>query len=127
MSVDVGQVADQGIERRRFIQGAATVMWATPLILTLTADRANAQQASCLPNGGQCDACTGLNCCDEDGDEDGGCCCSDANSPDCPGTCVAVDANCANMNTVGTDFTCFAPGPVISGFSARGSSKGPKG
>ena len=130
MSVDVGQVADQGIERRRFIQGAATVMWATPLILTLTADHANAQTMSCIPNQSPCDACQGVSCCDADPPDDGGCCCSDALAPGCGGTCVAVDADCDAMNTTtATEWTCFVPDPPDSfgASSRRASSKGPKG
>ena len=112
MSEDAG-TPEQGLERRRFLKGAATVAWAAPMILTMSARPAGAQVgASCLPNGGPCDACQGMNCCDASGPADGGCCCSDANVEDCPGVCVAVDANCALLNTTGTDFTCYAPGPL---------------
>src|SRR5918999_989320 len=98
MSDDAGRIAEEGIERRRFLKGAATVAWATPMILTMTAHQAGAQAMSCIPNNTPCDACQGMPCCDEDPPDDGGCCCSDANAPECGGVCVAVDANCAAMN-----------------------------
>ena len=120
MSDDAGRATEDGIERRRFLKGAATVAWATPLILTMTSGPAYAQ--SCLPNGGPCDACQGMPCCDADPPADGGCCCSDANAPGCGGICVAVDANCAAMNTTpATDFTCFVPLPP-AGFAAAQSA-----
>ncbi len=126
---DAGRMSEDGIERRRFLKGAATVAWATPLILTMTAHQAGAQAMSCLPNGGACDACVGMPCCDADPPDDGGCCCSDALVPGCGGVCVAVDADCAAMNvTPATEFTCFVPIP--NGFAAAGRSrsgaKGPK-
>ena len=130
MSDDAGRRSEDGIERRRFLKGAATVAWATPLILTMTAHQAGAQGMSCLPNGGPCDACQGMVCCDADPPDDGGCCCSDDNVPGCGGTCVAVDADCEAMNvTPATAFTCFVPLPP--GFAAGRSapfsgSKGPK-
>ena len=118
----------EGIERRRFLKAAATVAWGTPLILTMTARQASAQGGSCLPNGGPCDACVGMPCCDEDGPEDGGCCCTDFNQPaDCSGVCVAVDADCPNLNTSpDTDFLCAAA-PSTASVSARSvRSKRPK-
>src|SRR3712207_7698793 len=54
-------VNHEGMERRRFLRAAATVAWATPAILTLTANRAGAQ--SCVPQGASCDVCVGVNCC----------------------------------------------------------------
>lgn len=41
-------------DRRRFLKRAGTAAWATPFVLTLSASRAGAQAASCLPNGSQC-------------------------------------------------------------------------
>jgi len=130
MSDDAGRSTDEGIARRRFLKGAATVAWATPLILTMNPVPAHAQ--SCLPNGGPCDACVGMPCCDADPPDDGGCCCSDDLVPGCSGVCVAVDADCADMNvTPATEFTCFVPAPpsMAAGRSRPASfgAKGPKG
>lgn len=36
--------------RRKFLKRAGAVAWATPFILTITADRAGAQAASCAPS-----------------------------------------------------------------------------
>lgn len=74
----------EGMERRRFLKAAATVAWATPAIMTLTANRAGAQ--SCVPLGAPCDACEGINCCLSSGDPFP-CCCSD---PDDDTTCDGV-------------------------------------
>lgn len=129
MTEESGRVNDEGVERRSFLKGAMTVAWATPLVLTMTARQAGAQALSCIPNGAPCDACEGMNCCDASGPADGGCCCSDANSLDCGGVCVAVDANCALLNTTGTDFTCYAPGPLTTtsvGRARVSSGKGAK-
>jgi hypothetical protein len=123
MSDDAGHTTEDGIERRRFLKGAATVAWATPLILTMTAHQAGAQAMSCLPNGGVCDACQGMPCCDADLPDDGGCCCSDALlTTECSGICVAVDADCYAMNELGgvTDFRCYVPIPP--GFAAGRSA-----
>jgi hypothetical protein len=130
MSDDVG--SEQGLERRRFLKGAATVAWAAPMILTMAARPAGAQVgASCLPNGGPCDACTGMNCCDADGPADGGCCCSDPNVPECGGVCTPADATCTAIPSPGNPgefFTCYVPGPVTlsSVGRARSTGKGPK-
>lgn len=127
MSDDAGRFTEDGIERRRFLKGAATVAWATPLILTMTAHQAGAQAMSCLPNSGPCDACTGMPCCDADPPDDGGCCCSDALVPGCGGVCVAVDADCDAMNvTPATEFTCFVPASAAAGFAGRSAGKGAK-
>jgi hypothetical protein len=63
-----------GFDRRRFIKGAATVAWATPLVLSMGAGTAHAQPPSpgaCLganarPEG--CPCTTSAQCLD-------GCCC----------------------------------------------------
>ena len=59
-------------DRRKFLQRAATVAWATPVLLTLPASRAGAQVGSCAPDATPCgvwngSACTGLTalCCNE--------------------------------------------------------------
>lgn len=66
-----------GFDRRRFIKGAATVAWATPLILTLGASAANAQNlpvpspAACIPAANKPEGCpcsSSAQCAD-------GCCC----------------------------------------------------
>jgi hypothetical protein len=131
MSDDARIGTEEGIERRRFLKGAATVAWATPLILTMSAHQAGAQGMSCLPNGGPCDACFGMPCCDEDLPDDGGCCCSDALVEGCVGVCVAVDADCADMNvSPATEFVCWVPEPEMAlGGRSRAmptGSKGPK-
>lgn len=51
MDDDTGLTPQQS-SRRRFLRQAATVTWATPFILTMTAPRAAAQ--SCLPTGTSC-------------------------------------------------------------------------
>ncbi|HEY7874619.1 MAG TPA: hypothetical protein VIG64_05805 [Actinomycetota bacterium] len=121
----------EGIQRRSFLRGAATVAWATPLILTMTAHPAGAQ-TSCLPNGGPCNACEGMRCCDADPPDDGGCCCADPNlngEPGCAGVCMAVDADCEALPSIVPDETllCYVPPPA--GFAAgrmAASGKGPK-
>lgn len=133
MTDDRGPSTDEGVERRRFLKGAMTVAWATPLVLTMTARQAGAQAMSCIPNGAPCDACTGMNCCDASGPADGGCCCSDPNVPECGGVCVAVDANCTSIPSPGhpgDTFVCYAPAPVTTistvGRSRVSSGKGAK-
>jgi hypothetical protein len=65
---------DSNFDRRKFIKGAATVAWATPLILTLGASQAGAQ----IPSPGSCvgaikdDGCP----CVGSSDCTGGCCCT---------------------------------------------------
>ena len=61
---------DHTEDRRAFLKKSATVAWATPLLLTLSAGRAGAQ--SCAPANTPCgvwngSTCTGLAviCCDE--------------------------------------------------------------
>lgn len=44
----------QGYDRRRFLRAAATVTWATPLVMTLPARSAGAQGLSCIPAGASC-------------------------------------------------------------------------
>jgi hypothetical protein len=79
-----------GFDRRRFIKGAATVAWATPLVLSLGAGTAHAQ----VPSPGQCIGaanrpegcpCTTSAQCDD------GCCCS---APGGPGGACTSAANC---------------------------------
>lgn len=72
-----------GMDRRRFVTGAATVAWATPLVLTLGAADAYAQGSpgACLgatnrPNGCPCSTsnqCTSGCCCDGAGPAPTGC------------------------------------------------------
>ena len=58
--------------RRKFLKQAATAAWATPLVLTLAANRAGAQAISCLPSlttcgapvaGGGCNTAGFVACC----------------------------------------------------------------
>ena len=109
----------EGIERRRFLKGAATVAWATPAILTLTANRAGAQ--SCIPQGSPCDACVGVNCCIA-GSDPLPCCCSDANdTTTCAGVC-RTQAACAALFPGGPandPDSCFYPGGTGSSAAAR--------
>ena len=111
----------EGIERRRFLQSAAVLTWATPTVLTLMASPAGAQSAPCLAHGMPCDSCEGtVPCCptaeDQAASMTGGCCCADFNV-DCPagtdGTCTPTDAECAGNNTPGTDFACAVLGPPM--------------
>lgn len=105
-------VTQEGMERRRFLKAAATVAWATPAILTLTANRAGAQ--SCVPQGAPCDACIGINCCITAGDPLP-CCCSSVNDPTCPGVC-STQAGCEALFPSGPGTppndpeSCFYPG-----------------
>jgi hypothetical protein len=52
----------QGQDRRKFLKQAATVAWASPLILTLSASRAGAQNISCVPRGFMCGTWNGSIC-----------------------------------------------------------------
>ena len=109
----------EGMERRRFLKAAATVAWATPAILTLTANRAGAQ--SCVPQGAPCDACVGVNCCIAGGDTTP-CCCSDANDvTTCAGVCRS-QAQCLALFPGGPPDdpdSCFFPGGSGSSVAAR--------
>jgi hypothetical protein len=72
---DQGTVESKsGMDRRRFIKSAATVAWATPLILTMTAGRASAQT---LPSLFPCvNSPSGTGCpCSVSADCTSGCCC----------------------------------------------------
>ena len=94
------------IERRRFLKGAATVAWATPLILTMSAHTAGAQAMSCIPEGSACSACAGMPCCGAK------CCCADALLSGCSGVCASGAAECDDLNvTPATEFQCFTPPP----------------
>jgi hypothetical protein len=89
-------------DRRRFVKGAATVAWATPLILTLGAGAANAQlppgpsPAQCLGSTGRPEGCPCLTsaqcadgcCCSVDAGAPGGGCTSASNCNDLMGSCV---------------------------------------
>jgi hypothetical protein len=107
--------ATEGVERRTFLKGAATVAWATPLILTMTSGRAGAASPACIPVNMACNACTGPQCCDVDGAPDGGCCCSPPDIDICDGFCRGTDASCEQgpipnlpaLNPV--PFRCYAP------------------
>jgi anaerobic selenocysteine-containing dehydrogenase len=52
---------DQTEDRRAFLKKTATVAWATPLLLTLSAGRA-AAQVSCAPAGTPCGVWNGTTC-----------------------------------------------------------------
>lgn len=112
-------VIREGMERRRFLKAAATVAWATPAILTLTANRAGAQ--SCIPQGAPCDACIGINCCIA-GTDPLPCCCSDIDDiTTCAGVCRAQSA-CMSLFPGGptTDpNSCFYPGGPDTNVAAR--------
>ncbi|MFN2588997.1 MAG: hypothetical protein ABR613_12890 [Actinomycetota bacterium] len=113
-------VNKEGIERRRFLQAAATAVWAAPAILTLTADRAGAQ--SCVPQGAPCFACEGgINCCIAGGDALP-CCCSDANDvTTCDGVCRS-QAACQALFPGGPASdpdSCFYPGGTGTTTMAR--------
>jgi hypothetical protein len=79
-----------GVDRRRFLRGAATVAWATPLVLTLGASQAGAQVGSpaCAAAANRPNGCP----CDTSGQCQGGCCCG---PPGGPGLC-STSALCAN-------------------------------
>jgi hypothetical protein len=47
-------VREKDYDRRRFLKAAATVTWATPLVMTLPAQRAAAQGVSCIPAAASC-------------------------------------------------------------------------
>ena len=120
MSDDERDLPSEGIERRKFIKGAATVAWATPLILTTVAGNTGAAAASaapCIAVGMQCNACTGMPCCDVDGAPDGGCCCSPQEVPVCNGVCVGMDSDCATPVTgpapggISLTLVCYVPAP----------------
>ena len=84
-----------GVDRRKFIKGAATVAWATPLVLTVGATSAHAQVPSppnCLGATGRpqgCPCTTSSNCA-------GGCCCSAGGPIGAAGGCTSA-SNCANL------------------------------
>ena len=109
---DNDNVEPEGIQRRKFLKGAATVAWAAPMILTTTAGRAGAASPTCIT--GPCNACIGPQCCDTSGMQDGGCCCSPPDVDTCDGFCVGDDAMCTNkppLPVVGDPlpFRCYAP------------------
>jgi hypothetical protein len=73
-----GREGSTNFDRRRFIKGAATVAWATPLILTMGASGASAQVGP-VPSPGQCVGATGRpdGCpCTTGAQCDSGCCCT---------------------------------------------------
>lgn len=116
-------IGREGMERRRFLKSAATVAWAAPAILTLTANRAGAQ--SCVPQGAPCDACpTGINCCIA-GTDPLPCCCSDPNDvTTCDGVCrgqAACQAIYPGGPTSDPD-ACFYPGGTGSSASMARST-----
>lgn len=63
------------VERRAFLRRAATAAWASPVFLTVMANRASATHTGCLPSGTTSGACgkknkdtgvcegTGVDCC----------------------------------------------------------------
>jgi hypothetical protein len=114
-------VSQEAIERRRFLKGAAVVAWATPAILTLTANRAGA--VSCIPHNVLCDACTGVNCCIQ-GSDAVPCCCSDPDDfTTCDGVCKTT-AECQAIFPGGPSNdpdACFYPGGTGSSSAAVGT------
>lgn len=89
-----------GVDRRKFIRGAATVAWATPLILSLSSvgDKAHAQVASqnpCggLPGDGDGSVLELCPCADSDDCADGCCCTGGVNPFDQGGLC-ATSGDC---------------------------------
>ncbi|HYO60304.1 MAG TPA: hypothetical protein VEU29_00215 [Actinomycetota bacterium] len=116
-------VIKEGMERRRFLKAAATVAWATPAILTLTANRAGAQ--SCIPQGAPCDACVGVNCCIQSGDTLP-CCCSDVNNTTtCAGVC-RTQAQCEALFPSGhpeDPDSCWYPPETLARTSMRQVSR----
>ncbi len=106
------QAATEAIERRRFLKRAGTVVWATPVILTLIPDPVAGQSApGCVPQGAPCDACVGVNCCIA-GSDPLPCCCSDPNDPTCAGVCRS-QAACQAIHPGGPASdpdACFYPG-----------------
>lgn len=121
--------AQEGVERRRFLKAAATVAWASPLILTMTASRAGAQ--SCIPRGATCSACPGgLNCCIQ-GSDTLPCCCSNASDvTTCAGVC-RTQSECITLFPGGPSTnptSCFYPGgtgvTTTASLTASGKSKG---
>jgi hypothetical protein len=82
-----GREGSGGVDRRRFIKGAATVAWATPLVLTLGATSARAQPSptQCVPMTGRpefCPCTASSQCAD-------GCCCG---PPVGGGACTSQDS-----------------------------------
>lgn len=90
-----------GFDRRRFLKGAATVAWATPLILTVGASAANAQLP--VPSPGQClgatnrpegcpcttaSQCADGCCCGTGVGNPGGLCATAGDCNDVGGTCL---------------------------------------
>ena len=109
---DNDNVEPDGIQRRKFLKGAATVAWAAPMILTTTAGRAGAASPTCITAGMPCNACVGPQCCDTSGVQDGGCCCSPVNVDVCDGVCVGDDATCQTAPPIPMNplqFRCYAP------------------
>lgn len=88
-----------GVDRRRFIKGAATVAWATPLILTLGARSASGQVDPPGPSPGECITDTGRpeGCpCTASSQCEDGCCCSVPVGNTGPGGCTSP-GNCDDL------------------------------
>ena len=122
---DARVAGDSGnIERRRFIQGALVVGWATPAILTLTASRAGA--VTCITANNPCSLCDEIPCCPNTPTEAEGCCCGLDPDVDCNAFCTSSDAACENDPTdtpPGVDMFCFVT-QGMSSSSLRRSSRG---
>lgn len=50
--MDVNELTEPQLARRKFLRQAGTAAWATPFILTMASSRASAQ--SCVPDGNTC-------------------------------------------------------------------------
>jgi hypothetical protein len=86
-------------DRRRFLRGAATVAWATPLILTVSASSAAAVTVPCTPNGVACGDIP-TTCCA------GNCCCTSQDFP--AGVCAPILAgNTCGVAATPAEGTCM--------------------
>ena len=103
------------VDRRRFIRDAATVAWATPVLLTVMSSPAGA--VSCIANGSPCSLCDEVPCCDVPGNPPGGCCCGLDPDVDCSAVCSG-DSECEDTMLM----FCYVSTPP-SAMSARSSGK----
>ena len=112
MTKEPGSLTNNALARRQFLKRAATVTWATPLVLTMSARHAGAQALSCIPPGTPCNACEGMKCCAVAGGNPDGCCCSPVEVPRCEGVCTADEASCQALHVEDTlAFQCYVPLP----------------
>lgn len=105
------------VDRRRFIRDAATVAWATPVLLTVMSSPAGAQAVSCIPKNSPCSLCDEVPCCDVPGNPPGGCCCGLDPDVDCSAVCSG-DSECEDTMLM----FCYVSTPP-SAMSARSSGK----